>query len=66
MSGPVFFDRDETLLDDTGARLEQQQRQKLEALGILDRFSVIVDSDATKISKPDPEHLFPRRAGDRC
>jgi putative hydrolase of the HAD superfamily len=34
--------------------LEQQQRQKLENLGVLDRFSVIVTSDATKLSKPDP------------
>jgi putative hydrolase of the HAD superfamily len=33
--------------------LEQQQRQKLEQLGILDRFAVVVTSDATKLSKPD-------------
>jgi putative hydrolase of the HAD superfamily len=34
--------------------LEQQQRQKLEALGILGRFSVIVTSDGSGMSKPDP------------
>jgi putative hydrolase of the HAD superfamily len=34
--------------------LEQQQRQKLENLGILDRFAVVVTSDATKMKKPDP------------
>jgi putative hydrolase of the HAD superfamily len=34
--------------------LEQQQRQKLEKLGILGRFAAIVTSDATKLSKPDP------------
>jgi putative hydrolase of the HAD superfamily len=33
--------------------LEQQQRQKLETLGILDRFAAIVTSDGTKLSKPD-------------
>ena len=34
--------------------LDAQQRQKLELLGIADRFKVIVTSDATKLSKPDP------------
>ena len=33
---------------------DQQQRQKLRNLGALDRFSVIVTSDDTKMSKPDP------------
>jgi len=34
--------------------LEQQQRQKLEVLGILDRFAVLVASDSARMSKPDP------------
>jgi len=34
--------------------LDAQQRQKLELLGIANRFKVIVTSDASKLSKPDP------------
>jgi putative hydrolase of the HAD superfamily len=34
--------------------LEPQQRDKLTRTGIVDRFAVIVTSDATKLSKPDP------------
>ena len=34
--------------------LERQQRQKIETLGILDRFAVIVTSDGAKTPKPDP------------
>ena len=45
--GPVFFDLDDTLLDDTGA----EQRDKLTRTGIVDRFAVIVTSDATRLSK---------------
>jgi putative hydrolase of the HAD superfamily len=33
---------------------DAQQRQKLELLGIANRFKVIVTSDASKLSKPDP------------
>lgn len=34
--------------------LEPQQRDKLTRTGIVDRFAVIVTSDASKLSKPDP------------
>jgi len=34
--------------------LDAQQRDKLTRTGIVDRFAVIVTSDATKLSKPDP------------
>ena len=34
--------------------VDQQQRDKLTRTGIADRFAVVVTSDASKVSKPDP------------
>jgi putative hydrolase of the HAD superfamily len=34
--------------------LEEQQRDKLTRTGIIDRFALVVTSDGTKLSKPDP------------
>jgi len=42
--------------------LEEQQRQKLARTGIADRFRVVVTSDASKLSKPDPR-IFRHAAG---